>query len=125
MIGLVYRGHVIGNCTTFNKWPYGLEDRKSGYTAKLSGDLLKQQLAARPVTYLLGEIDVLPLGGFDSSCPAMAQGPTRRARGEAFQKYLAAKIGARHPAVIVPLCGHNARCMFTADIAAPLLYPKP
>ena len=112
------------NCTTFNQWPYGIEGRKSGYTAKLTEEQLKQQLASRPVTYLLGEIDVLPLGGFDNSCPAMAQGPTRRARGEAFQKYVTEKIGAKHPAVIVPLCGHNARCMFTADIAAPLLYPK-
>ena len=112
------------NCTTFNKWPYGLEDRKSGYTAKMPDEQLKQQLAARPVTYLLGEIDVLPLGGFDSSCPAMAQGPTRRARGEAFQKYISEKLNAKQPAVIVPLCGHNARCMFTADIAAPLLYPR-
>ncbi len=112
------------NCTTFNQWPYGLEARIGGYTAKTSVEQLKQQLAARPVAYLLGEIDVLPLGGFDSSCPAMAQGPTRRARGEAFQKYVAEKLGAKQPVVIVPLCGHNARCMFTADIAAPLLYPK-
>ena len=22
------------NCTTFNQWPYGIEGRKSGYTAK-------------------------------------------------------------------------------------------
>ncbi len=113
-----------GNCTTSNTWPYGLKDRV-GYAAKISEDQLKKNLTTRPVTYLLGEIDVLPLGGFDSSCPAMAQGPTRRARGEAFQKYVAQKLGTKQPVVIVPLCGHNARCMFTADIAAPLLYPKP
>ncbi len=111
------------NCTTFNTWPYGLKDR-AGYTAKIPEDQLSKNLATRPVTYLLGEIDVLPLGGFDASCPAMAQGPTRRARGEAYQKYATQKLGAKHAVVIVPLCGHNARCMFTADIAAPLLYPK-
>jgi len=25
----------------------------------------------------------------------------------------------------VDLCGHNARCMFTADSALPVLFPKP
>jgi len=96
------------NCTTYDNWPYGLKNR-SGYTAKLSDDQLKQQLAARAVTYLLGEIDILPLGGFDSSCPAMAQGATRLARGQAFASYVAAKYKAQHKAVVVPLCGHNAR----------------
>jgi hypothetical protein len=40
----------------------GLENR-TGYTASLTDDQLKKQLAARPTTYLLGELDVLPLGG--------------------------------------------------------------
>jgi pimeloyl-ACP methyl ester carboxylesterase len=111
------------NCTTFDHWPYGLEGR-TGYTAKLGDELLIKQLAARPVTYLLGEIDILPLGGFDSSCPAMAQGPTRLARGQAFVKYVNAKYGAQHKVTVVPLCGHNARCMFTADVALPIVFPK-
>ncbi len=111
------------NCTTFDHWPYGLEGR-TGYTAKIPDDQLKKQLAARPVTYLLGEIDILPLGGFDSSCPAMAQGATRLARGQAFAKYVNEKFGARHKVTVVPLCGHNARCMFTAEVALPLVFPK-
>lgn len=112
------------NCTTFNKWPYGLENRAGGYTAKQSDDQLKKQLAARPVTYLLGEIDILPLGGFDGSCPAMAQGATRFARGMAFGKYVNQKIGAQHKIVPVPLCGHNARCMFTSEPALQIVFPK-
>jgi len=112
------------NCTTYDRWPYGLQGR-SGYTAKLPDDLLKKQLAARPVVYLLGELDTLPLGGFDSSCPAMAQGPTRLARGQAFANYANKKYGAHHKVTVIPLCGHNARCMFTAEPALPLLFPKP
>ena len=112
------------NCTTYDNWPYGLKNR-SGYTAKLSDDQLKQQLAARSVTYLLGEIDILPLGGFDSSCPAMAQGPTRLARGQSFVTYVNAKYKAQHKAIVIPLCGHNARCMFTSEVALPILFPKP
>jgi len=111
------------NCTTYDNWPYGLKNR-TGYAAKLPDEQLKKQLAARSVTYLLGELDVLPLAGFDSSCPAMAQGPTRLARGQAYAGYVKAKYNAPHQVVVVPLCGHNARCMFTAEIALPILFPK-
>ncbi|HEY3102225.1 MAG TPA: alpha/beta fold hydrolase [Pyrinomonadaceae bacterium] len=111
------------NCTTYDNWPYGLKTR-TGYTASIPDDQLKKQLAARPVTYLLGELDVLPLAGFDSSCPAMAQGPTRLARGQAYAAYVNAKYNAKHQVVVVPLCGHNARCMFTAEVALPILFPK-
>jgi pimeloyl-ACP methyl ester carboxylesterase len=112
------------NCTVYDDWPYGLK-RRTGYAAAISDEVLKKQLATRPTTYLLGEIDILPLGGFDSSCPAMAQGPTRRARGEAFAKYVNENYGAQHKVSIVSLCGHNARCMYTADPTLPLIFPKP
>jgi len=111
------------NCTTYDNWPYGLKNR-SGYTANISDDELKKQLAARGTTYLLGELDILPLGGFDSSCPAMAQGPTRLARGQAFVNYVNQKYKAQHKVLVIPLCGHNARCMFTAELALPILFPK-
>ena len=111
------------NCTTYDKWPYGFENRTSGYTAKLGDDQLKKQLAARPTVYLLGELDLMPVGGFDSSCPAMAQGPTRLARGQAFASYVNQKYGAKHKVTVIPLCGHNARCMFTADPALAILFP--
>jgi hypothetical protein len=111
------------NCTTYDRWPYGFQGR-TGYASKSTDDQLRKQLASRPVTYLLGELDILPLGGFDSSCPAMAQGPTRLARGQAFEKYVNEKFNAHHQVLVVSLCGHNARCMFTADSALPLLFPK-
>jgi len=111
------------NCTTYDRWPYGLQGR-TGYAPRLSDDQLKKQLAARPVTYLVGEYDTLPLAGFDGSCPAMAQGPNRLARGQAFGKYVVEKYGAAHKTMVVPLCGHNARCMFTADSVLALLFPK-
>ncbi len=111
-------------CKNYDRWPYGLEGRSGGYTAKETPEQLKKQLAARPTTYLLGEIDILPLGGFDSSCSAMTQGPTRLARGQAFGKLVNEKYGAKHATAVVSLCGHNARCMFTAETALPLLFPK-
>jgi len=111
------------NCTTYDQWPYGFKNR-TGYSQKFSDDEVKKQLASRPTTYLLGELDILPLGGFDGSCAAMAQGPTRLARGEAFSKLVNEGLGAHHATIIVPLCGHNARCMFTAEKALPIIFPK-
>ena len=84
----------------------------------------EQQLVERPTTYLLGQVDVLPLGGFDSSATAMAQGPTRRARGEAFFKYITETLGAKHKAIIVSECGHNDRCVFTTDAVFPVIFPQ-
>ncbi|MGH7619562.1 MAG: alpha/beta fold hydrolase [Gemmatimonadaceae bacterium] len=107
----------------YDKWPAGLENR-TGYTAAMSDDQLRKQLAERPTTYLLGQVDVLPLGGFDSSPNAMAQGPTRRARGEAFFKYVTETLGAKQTAIIVPECGHNDRCIYTTDIVFPVIFPK-
>lgn len=110
-------------CTNFNSWPYGLE-KKVGAARNLSNEQLKENLAARPATFLLGELDILPLYGFDSSCAAMAQGPTRLARGFAYVRFVNETLNSKHPAVWVPACGHDARCMFTAEKALPYLFVK-
>lgn len=110
------------NCVGFDRWPYGLKN-KLGYASRLTEDELTKQLVARPTTYLLGEVDILPLGIFDTTCPAMAQGPTRLARGLAFSRYANDRNGASHKAVVVPFCGHSARCIFTSDVALPLIFP--
>ncbi len=103
--------------------PYGLEHRAGGYTAATPDEALRRQLASRPTTYLLSQVDVLPLGGFDDSPEAMAQGATRRARGEAFVNYIDSRLGAQAKAVIIPECGHNDRCVFTSETALPVLFP--
>jgi pimeloyl-ACP methyl ester carboxylesterase len=112
-------------CANYNRWPAGLENRTAvnGYTKNMTDEQLKKQLAERPVTYLLGQVDTLPLGGFDSSCPAMAQGATRRARGEAFAAFVNSQLGAKHQIQIVPECGHNDRCMYTTDAVFPVIFP--
>jgi pimeloyl-ACP methyl ester carboxylesterase len=107
----------------YDRWPYGLEDRKGGYTVKIGDAQLKAQLAARPTTYLLSQVDTLPLGGFDASPQAMAQGATRRARGEAFVKYLNEHLGGHAKVLIVPECGHNDRCVYTTDAVLPVIFP--
>jgi hypothetical protein len=111
------------HCVSFNNWQYGLRNR-AGYTSTQTDEQLKRQLASRKVTYVLGSADMLPFGGFDDSCPAMAQGPTRLARGLAYAKYITELHGAKHQAVVVEGCGHNDRCVFTAKQALPLLFPE-
>ena len=111
-------------CANYDRWPAGLEQRTSGYTKAMSDDQLKRQLVSRKTTFLFGQVDVLPLGGFDSSCPAMAQGATRRARGEAYVKYVNERLGAKHDAQIVPECGHNDRCVYTTDTVLPVIFPS-
>ncbi len=111
-------------CTSYNEWPLGFRNR-SGYAAALTDEQLRKQLADRPVTYLLGELDILPLGGFDGSCGAMAQGPTRLARGQAYAKYVNERMGGKHAVEVVPLCGHNNRCIFTDDRALRLIFGAP
>ena len=110
---------------TYDLWPYGLEQRTSGYTAKMSNEQLLHQLTSRRTTYLLSQVDTLPLGGFDGSANAMAQGATRRARGEAFVKYLHDHFNDKSEVLIIPECGHNDRCVYTTDAALPILFPKP
>jgi pimeloyl-ACP methyl ester carboxylesterase len=112
------------SCQNFDRWPFGLTQRNGGYTAGIPDDQLKKQLAARPTTYLLSQVDTLPLGGFDSSCSAMAQGATRRARGEAYVKFVNEQLGAKHGVEIVSECGHNDRCVYTTDVVLPIIFPK-
>ena len=72
--------NCASSAQTYDRWPFGLTQRSSGYTAGIPDEQLKKQLASRPTTYLLSQVDTLPLGGFDSSCNAMAQGAARPMR---------------------------------------------
>jgi len=121
--GFTYGAFDAAKVPAYNRWPYGLETRTGGYTAKISDAQLKNQLISRPTTYLLSQVDTLPLGGFDGSPPAMAQGATRRARGEAFVKFINEQMGAHAKVMIVPECGHNDRCVYTTDAVLPVIFP--
>ena len=110
-------------CAGFDDWPYGLQKRV-GYSAQFPAEQLIKQATNRPTTFLVGEYDVLPDYGFDASCGAMAQGPTRLTRGLDYTRYLNEFYGAKHQALVVPACGHNARCMFTTNRVLRVLFPK-
>jgi len=121
--GFAFRPFDKAKAPDYDLWPYGLEKRLGGYTASLSDETLRHNLVTRHVTYLLSQIDTLPLGGFDGSPGAMAQGATRRQRGEAVVDYLHTVMGAKSAVIIVPECGHNDRCVYTTDEVAPVIFP--
>ncbi len=118
-----YGSFDAGKVPAFNDWPAGLQKR-TGYTVHMTDEQLRKNLVERPTTYLFGQVDVLPLGGFDLSPVAMAQGPSRRARGEAFVKFISDSLGAKPNAMIVSECGHNDRCVFTTNDVFPAIFPR-
>jgi pimeloyl-ACP methyl ester carboxylesterase len=110
-------------CTGYNQWAYGFENR-TGYTESISDEQLRTQLASRPTTFLMSQVDILPLSGFDSSCSAMMQGPTRLARGQAYARYVNDHLGGDHEVVVVTGCGHSDRCVYTSDPGLEVLFPE-
>ena len=107
------------NCTGYDSWPHGLKNR-TGYSARLSDDQLRKQLANRKMTYLQGSLDVRRSG---NTCSQVAQGPNMLARGLAFFRHVTERHGAEHD-VLVVRCGHNHRCMYSSDSVLPLLFPE-
>ena len=108
------------NCATYDTWPFGLQGR-FGYSARVSDELLKTQIANRPTTYLVGSSDVRRNG---DTCPKAAQGPNNLARGLAYVRHANERHGAQHDLFVVRGCGHNFRCMFTMDQSLPVLFPE-
>lgn len=113
-------------CPAVNKWQYGLDDAPP-YVATQSAAALEARYATRNVVYLLGGADTDPKGHFfDQSCAAMAQGPTRLARGHAYFNYLK----GRHTdhfmqrIVEVPGVGHDNFGMFTSTCGVAVLFNK-
>jgi hypothetical protein len=53
----------------------------------------------------------------------MLQGAHRLERAINFAAYGRDRYHADHKLIIVPLCGHNARCMLTSPVVMPLLFP--
>lgn len=100
------------NCTTYNRYRYGLEELE-GYAAGMSPEQVRKQFAARDVTYLAGELDTRTDDPtLDKSCPAQAQGANRRERGTTFWNYMKQRYQAQHGFALAPGCGHAAVCVF-------------
>lgn len=110
-------------CPGQDDWKYGLQ-RLPPHGGSLDRAGLLDRYAARDVTYLLGEHDTDPCHpALDTSPAALAQGPHRRARGEAFfHALLRCRPGCRHALRVVPGAGHDGQAMMTSSEAAAALF---
>ncbi|MGH9658672.1 MAG: alpha/beta fold hydrolase [Bryobacteraceae bacterium] len=110
------------NCTTYNRWRYGLENR-TGYAAAVEDQALRDNLVRRDVTYLVGELDAQEDSSLDTTCSARAQGPSRRERGLNYWNYIRSQHGAKHELRVIGGCGHSATCMFASEAGAKVVFP--
>jgi len=112
------------NCTTFNHYRYGLEGA-TGYAAGTEAERVREQYVKRKVTYLVGELDTRTDDpSLDKSCPAVAQGATRRERGTNYWNYVKTQFRAGHEFAIAPGCGHSAVCVFAGPAGVKAVFGK-
>jgi pimeloyl-ACP methyl ester carboxylesterase len=112
----------------YNSYKYGLDGRTFGYMSSaqpgFSDDEIRTRFTSRAVAYVLGENDQQNNSQFDTSCAANAQGSHlpgdgsglvggRRERGTIFWNDMRG-LGADHTLTIVPFCGHEPVCMYSA-----------
>jgi hypothetical protein len=88
-------------------------------------DEVRTRFTSRAVAYLLGENDQGSNSQFDTSCAASAQGGHlagdgsglvggRRERGTIFWNYMQGLGAVDHTLTVVPSCGHEPFCMYSA-----------
>lgn len=109
-------------CTGIDRWKYGTE----GLPQNLGRNAAEARTAyvAADVRYLEGALDSTGGPGtayrvLDKSCAAMAQGPYRLQRGQAFFEYDRTVLapGRLRTLTIVPGCAHDVACVFPSDTA--------
>jgi len=108
-------------CAEYDDYRYGLK-KLTGYIAETGVDAVRKNYPVRNVTYLLGELDTRDAAHMDTSCSAMAQGPHRFARGQAFFKRLNETYPSQHKLLVVPACHHNADCMYRSEFARRVVF---
>ncbi len=117
------RPFPVGDCPDFDRWKYGMTDLPP-YAGAVSTAALEAAYARREVIYLWGGEDSdTEQPALDRSCAALAQGPHRLARGQAYFAYLQARhADLAHRAVIVPGVGHDGAAMFCSALARAALF---
>jgi hypothetical protein len=112
-------------CPDFDHWKYGLAYAPA-YVAEAVG--LEQRYIKRDVVYLLGEADNDPEHDqLDRGCAAVAQGPSRYARGMNYVFALEARNPnlVRHRIINIWNVGHDAARMFGSTCGLAALFDRP
>ncbi|WP_226502545.1 hypothetical protein [Pseudomonas sp. MWU16-30317] len=122
-----WRASATTGCADFNQWKYGLDGLPAWL--KKTPEQARERYATADIRYLEGELDSSNAKGtfypiLDKSCAAMAQGPYRLQRGQAYQTYEREQLKPNkpRPLAIVPGCAHEVTCVFpSAEGRAALL----
>jgi len=129
---------------TYDRYRYGLQ-QLNVYASRAGAAQIKAQYALRDVLYLTGQYDTLDLdcaaadaprkcremldkngADLDLSCPAVLQGPDRRARARHYQQFMDAFFpDHRHRSVEVPGANHSSRAMFDSAEGVAALFGQP
>lgn len=123
-----YRPEAAGaDCIGVNRWKYGTD----GLPAELgsSAAQARSRYAAADIRYLEAELDGANNPGtayrlLDKSCGAMAQGPFRLQRGQAYAEYDRKMLAPEknRQVTVVPGCAHDVACVFPSDAARNALF---
>lgn len=112
----------IGTCPGVNRWKYGIDGLPSALGRPAAQ--ARARYAAADITYLeaAGDSGAGPGAAYrllDTSCAALAQGPYRLQRGQAYAAYDRALLApSKHrQVVIVPGCAHDVACVFPSPAA--------
>ncbi len=114
-------------CPGWDRWKYGLAGGLPPYVTDDAASL-EARYVSRDVVYLLGGDDTDPNHrALDRSCPAMAEGPYRLARGRAFLAQLRARHGTLPTQRVheVPGVAHNGSRMFNSACGLAALFDAP
>ncbi|HEU5158227.1 MAG TPA: alpha/beta hydrolase [Streptosporangiaceae bacterium] len=109
-----------------DEWRYGFGGKPPGYVRE-SPDEYFERYIDRDVTYLLGAEDRDPGAVLLEVHPAaLAQGRTRRERGERYHEYLRRRAGRPiHRLVLIEGVGHDASAVFTSAAGRECLFGGP
>jgi len=113
-------------CPAVNRWKYGTEDLPENLGRNAAE--ARAAYAAADVHYLEGALDSADAPGayyriLDKSCAAVAQGPFRLQRGQAYLEYERTELMPARPRTltVVPGCAHDVACVFPSDTARTVL----
>jgi hypothetical protein len=101
----------------YDHWRYGVD--RTGeipYVRQYSDAIVRSTYQTRSVVYLAGELDVNTKDGFDDTCAAMVQGPTRRSRAYRYFAHMERLFpNHRHQVRTVPYARHSVWDMLPSE----------
>jgi len=109
------------DCTGYNKWHYGLENRNT-YALRFTEDGIRVRLVTRDVVYMVGMEDTGE-SLLDMSCGAMLQGIHRYARGLTLFDYMNAFYPQNeHQLSQIAGVGHSSKGVYQSILGRRVLF---